>query len=211
MEISSTDQVEKLYEESADSYATMMDSEIGLPLYASVLGRLQKKLATVSGMLIDTSCGSGHMLSMYREKFENKRSLLGIDLSPSMVRIAQDRLGASADIHVGDMRKLAMVEDDSAAAVISFFALHHLGPDDVQRALGEWRRVLVKGGQLLVAAWEGAGTIDYGDASDVVALRYREAELSSWVCDAGLAVTRSIVEPVDEMEMDAVYLEATKE
>ena len=51
------DQVKKLYEESADSYATMMDSEIDLPLYASVLGRLQSKLATVSGMLIDTSCG----------------------------------------------------------------------------------------------------------------------------------------------------------
>lgn len=189
----------------------MMDSEIELPLYAAVLGRLQAKLATVSGMLIDTSCGSGHMLSMYRDKFENKRPLLGVDLSPSMVRIAQDRLGASADIHVGDMRKLAMVEDDSAAAVISFFALHHLGANDVQRALGEWRRVLVKGGQLLVAAWEGAGAIDYGDAADVVALRYRETELSSWVREAGLAVTRSVVEPVDGMEMDAVYLEATKE
>jgi hypothetical protein len=57
MKTSSMDQVKKLYEESADSYATMMDSEIDLPLYASVLGRLQSKLATVSGMLIDTSCG----------------------------------------------------------------------------------------------------------------------------------------------------------
>lgn len=211
METSSADQVKKLYEESADSYATMMDSEINLPLYASVLGRLQARLARVLGILIDTSCGSGHMLSMYREKFERKRPLLGIDLSPSMVRIAQNRLGASADIHVGDMRKLHMVEDHSAAAVISFFALHHLGPDDVQRALGEWRRVLVKGGQLLVAAWEGVGAIDYGDSSDVVALRYRETELSTWTSDAGLAVTRSVVEPVDEIEMDAVYLEATKE
>ena len=151
------------------------------------------------------------MLSMYREKFERKRPLLGIDLSPSMVRIAQNRLGASAEIHLGDMRKLHMVEDDSAAAVISFFALHHLGPDEVQGALGEWQRVLVKGGQLLVAAWEGAGAIDYGDSSDVVALRYRETELSIWVRDAGLAVTRSVVEPVEGMEMDAVYLEATKE
>ena len=211
MKTSSMDQLKKLYEESADSYATMMDSEIDLPLYASVLGRLQSKLATVSGMLIDTSCGSGHMLSMYREKFERKRPLLGIDLSPSMVRIAQNRLGASAEIHLGDMRKLHMVEDDSAAAVISFFALHHLGPDEVQGALGEWQRVLVKGGQLLVAAWEGAGAIDYGDSSDVVALRYRETELSIWVRDAGLAVTRSVVEPVEGMEMDAVYLEATKE
>ncbi len=211
MKTSSTDAVRQLYEASADSYAAMMDSEIDLPLYASVLSRLKENLSTTPGILIDTSCGSGHMLSMYHEQFDAVRPLLGIDVSPSMVKIASARLGTSANVSVGDMRELPMVDDGAAAAVISFFVLHHLEPPDVRAALGEWCRVLVPGGHILIAAWEGEGAIDYGDSSDVVALRYGEPLLSTWTREAGFTITRSVVEPVDGMEMDAVYLEAFKE
>ena len=77
-------------------------------------------------------------------------------------------------------------------------------------ALKEWHRVLQSGGQLVVAAWEGAGSIDYGDQSDVVALRYRKKELTAWATEAGFVVNRCIVDPVDGMAMDAVYLEGAK-
>jgi ubiquinone/menaquinone biosynthesis C-methylase UbiE len=210
MKTSSTDHVKEMYEATADAYSVMMDSEIDLPLYTEVLSRLQANLVTTSGVLIDTSCGSGHMLSMYRHQFDSARPLMGLDLSPSMVKIASGRLGGAADILVGDMRDLGMVEDVSAAGVISFFSLHHLPPDDVRQALGEWCRVLAPGGQLLLAAWEGNGSIDYGEASDVVALRYRQSEMSSWVRDAGLDITRSTVEPVEGLEMDGLYIDATK-
>ncbi|HCV25309.1 MAG TPA: hypothetical protein DGN59_17765 [Candidatus Latescibacteria bacterium] len=85
------------------------------------------------------------MLSMYHEQFDAERPLVGVDLSPTMVRIAKDRLGGSAAVHVGDMRELSMMDDGSAAAVISFFALHHLEPQGVQAALTEWSRVLGEG------------------------------------------------------------------
>ena len=108
------------------------------------------------------------------------------------------------------MCELAAMVEGSAAAVISFYALHHLDSQGVRAALREWHRVMTTGGQLLIAAWEGEGAIDYGDVSDVVAFRYRETELSTWTLEVGFAITRSDVEPVDGMPMDAVILEATR-
>ena len=188
----------------------MMDSEIDLPVYADILGRLAERIADIAGPVIDTSCGSGHMLSRYRERYDVKRALLGIDLSPRMVAIAAHRLGDSAKTLIGDMRDLGAVESDSAAAVLSFFAIHHIGPEEVLVALQEWHRVLRPGGQLVIAAWEGKGAIDYGDMSAVVALRYTQDEIVAWTQEAGFIVDRCVVEAVEEIPMEAVYLEGTK-
>jgi ubiquinone/menaquinone biosynthesis C-methylase UbiE len=93
---------------------------------------------------------------------------------------------------------------------MNFFALHHLDPEGVRAAISEWYRVLQPGGQLILATWEGRDGIDYGDASDIVALRYRSDEIASWVQVAGFAVTRCIVEPIEEIPMDAIYLEGAR-
>ncbi len=210
MNTSSEARVREFYDQSAESYAQIMDAEIDLPVYADILGRLADRIADKAGILVDTSCGPGHMLSRYRARFDAKRPLIGIDLSPRMVAIAKSRLGSSARILCGDMRDLANLATGSAAAVLSFFAIHHLNPGDVQAALHEWGRVLQDGGQLVVAAWEGVGLIDYGDASDVAALRYRKEEVVGWAQAAGFVVDRCMVEPVEGMPMDAVYLEGRK-
>jgi len=84
--------VRQLYEDTADSYAQMMDSEIDLPVYSDMLSRLAERVASVPGPIIDTSCGSGHMLSVYHERWDPERALVGIDLSPRMVTITKTRL-----------------------------------------------------------------------------------------------------------------------
>lgn len=211
MKPSDTGDVREMYDETAESYDQMMDQEIDLPVYAHTLGLLQLRLASTPGLLIDTACGSGHMLARYREQYEPDRPLLGIDLSPRMVAIAGTKLGPGARIEIGDMRSLAAVDEGCAAGILNFFAVHHLDPEEAQAALGEWHRVLVSGGQLVLAAWEGAGPVDYGDESDLIALRYGADELNSWAQAAGFTVTRCVVEPVEDFPMDAVYLEAVKE
>ena len=210
MKPSSTDEVRKMYEETADSYAQMMEAEIGLPVYADVLGRLRDRIANTPGAVVDTACGSGHMLSMYHERFDQKHPLLGVDLSPRMVLIAEEKLGSNARVVVGDMRDLSSLESGSSSAVLNFFALHHLDSEDVKAAFREWCRILVPGGQLVVATWEGSGAVDYGDELDLVALRYSCKEIATWALEAGFTITRCAVEPVEDFPMDAVYLEGTK-
>jgi len=199
-----------MYEKTADAYAKMMDAEIALPIYSDILGRLCERIGTRAGTLIDTACGSGHMLAMYHERFDQSRRLMGLDLSPRMVAIAAERLGRNARIVVGDMREIPGVETDTAVAILNYFALHHLDPKGAGEALKEWHRVLRPGGEIFLATWEGSGVIDYGDASDIIALRYRSDELEQWVREAGFEVTRCVVEPVEEMPMEAIYLEAVK-
>ena len=211
MKPSSLKKVRNLYEASADSYAEMMDKEIGLPMYKDVLGRLQENIANTPGVLLDTACGSGHMLAMFRSYYDPQRSLIGIDISPRMVAIAQKRLGKEGSVMVGDMRSLPGIDSCSVAAVINFFAFHHLNADGIRTSMLEWNRVLVPGGHLLVAAWEGSGTIDYGKESEIVALRYISNDLIEIAKVAGFIVTRCTVESVEDYPMDVIYLECIKD
>jgi len=211
MKVSLSKEVCDMYESTADAYSKMMDKEIDLPVYSDILGRLHERIANIPGILIDTACGSGHMMSMCRKRYDQRRSILGIDLSPQMVSIAGKKLGSDGQVVVGDMRDLSSVEASSASALLNFFAVHHLDLEGVRMAINEWYRVLRPGGQLLVAAWEGVGTIDYGDESEIVAFRYRRDDLFNWTQEAGFNISRCVVEPVEEFPMDAVYLEGTKE
>lgn len=49
--------------------------------------------------LLDVACGTGKHLELLREHFE----VAGVDLDPEMVRLARERLGDEAPLHVGDM------------------------------------------------------------------------------------------------------------
>lgn len=199
-----------MYDATSEHYDAMMDAEIQSELYVNALGRLSAAIANVRGPVIDTSCGSGHMLRMLRDRFEASRVLVGVDLSPAMVAISRRRMGDDAEVREGDMTVLDGVESGSAAAVVSFFALHHLSSEEAAKAIQRWAEVLAPGGRLLLATWEGQGEIDYGDSADLVALRFSEEQVREWIGAAGLTVARATTEAVPELEMDAVYLDAAK-
>ena len=208
---SDVDAVRDIYDAEAESYSTMMDSDIEKPMYSDTLRRLYSRMAALSGAIIDAPCGSGHMLAMFHDIDDVDRVLKGVDLSPKMVDIASKRLGSAAEITVGDIRKLDGVPSASAAAVISHFALHHLDVDGVLEAFVEWHRVLGVGGQLVIGAWEGAGVIDYGDDSGLTAIRHGADELAAMLRELGFVISRNVVEYDEDLMMNAVYIEGSKE
>jgi SAM-dependent methyltransferase len=198
--------VRSMYDGFAETYDAMMDDEINAPLYDDMLGRLAGRIENLTGPVVDVACGSGQMLVRYRDRHDGRRALVGIDLSGEMVALTQKKL-KGAVIRIGDMRAPGI---DNAAALICFFALHHLDADDAARAFHAWRNALQPGGQLLLGTWEGEGVIDYGGQADLVALRYRVDDVKTWASNAGFRIDRCDVKPVEEMPMDAIYLEATR-
>ena len=210
LQISPPEAVIKMYAEHARGYADMMDSEILLPMYDTILSRIHENITELNGPLVDTACGSGHMLEKYHKDFDRKRPLRGIDLAPEMVKISQERLNDTALVEAGDMRSIPHLESASVAGVINFFALHHLDHDDVITCLEEWHRILVMGGFLSCATWEGQGQIDYGDESDLVALRISQTDLVKNAELAGFTIIDCRVEPVADFDMDALYIECRK-
>jgi ubiquinone/menaquinone biosynthesis C-methylase UbiE len=206
--ISSIPEVREFYNAVADTYAKMMGEEIKLPMYDRVLSHLASQIEGIEGFILDTSCGSGHMLEELGTRYAPNRERVGIDLSPEMVGLAARRLGDTVSVSQGDMRKLDAIADDSCAAVLSFFALHHVDLDTVEACFIEWYRVLKPGGCLLVVTWEGEGQVDYGDQTDVVAYRYKANQLADRLGE--YQSQSSQIERFEEMEMDAIIIEATK-
>lgn len=209
MRVSSHQDVRQFYEDAADGYSQMMDGEIGGAPYTDILRRLAERIVGLEGTVVDTACGPGHMLQRYHAEFDATRGLVGVDLSPRMADLAKKKI-PGATVRIGDMRDLSWCDAGTVAAVLNYFALHHVDAASALGAISEWARVLLPGGQLALATWEGEGPIDYGDESDVLALRYSEADVRGWVETAGLTVDRCETVPVEGIPMDGIYLEATK-
>ena len=210
MAVTSLDEVRRIYDEAADSYDRMMDEEIRLPIYDQVLNELATKIHLVTGPVLDASCGSGHMLQRIQQEYAPGRLLIGIDLSPRMVGIAERRLGPSAEVFEGDMRDLAQVSDNSCAAVINFFAIHHLDAEDLQRCFHASNRILAPGGFVLIATWEGEGEFSFDGEFDPVTRRYTTSELADAAIAAELGVMDLSVQVIGDMGIDAVLLWAAK-
>jgi ubiquinone/menaquinone biosynthesis C-methylase UbiE len=111
---------------------------------AAVLTRLG---CPIAGSLLDVGCGPGLLLQALAKQHP-ELTLAGIDLSPEMIRAARERLGARADLRIGDGESLPWEDDrfDYLTCVLSF---HHYPRPEL--ALAEMHRVLRPGGRLVIA------------------------------------------------------------
>jgi len=90
--------------------------------------------------ILDNGCGPGFMA-----QFLASYDVVGIDISPKMVKLAQKRY---SKVIQGDSQHLPF-KDDSFMTVINKGVLHHL--EDPQKAVEEISRVLKPGGQAVFA------------------------------------------------------------
>ena len=96
--------------------------------------------------VLDVGCGTGSHLELY-QRF--KCNLYGIDLSPSMLDIARERLGDSAQLDLGNATEMPY-DDDKFDLVISMLSLHEMSPKTRSVVLDEIKRVLKADGRLLL-------------------------------------------------------------
>jgi len=96
--------------------------------------------------ILDVGCGTGSHLELYQRY---KCNLYGIDLSPSMLGIARERLGDTAQLDLGDATDMPY-EDGKFDLVISMLSLHEMSPQTRSGVLNEIKRVLKPDGRVLL-------------------------------------------------------------
>ena len=139
--------------------------------------------------LLDVGCGTG---AASRSAVSVTASVVGIDLSPEMIRQARELASGLANVHfeIADSEHLPF-DDGAFTAVVCSNSFHHY--PDPGRAVGEMTRVLAPGGRLVL----GDACSDRAAAriADVFLRRfepghvrlYRSDELGAFVRGAGLS------------------------
>jgi ubiquinone/menaquinone biosynthesis C-methylase UbiE len=96
--------------------------------------------------VLDIGCGTGSHLKLYRDR---KCNVSGIDLSPSMMKIAEKKLGDNADLKLADAANTGF-EDNKFDLILSSTVLHEMSPQVRSDVLKETKRILKNDGRLLI-------------------------------------------------------------
>lgn len=155
----------------------------------------------------DLGCGPGHLAGYLRSLGVDA---FGMDLSPSMIAIAQKRYPSNHYV-VGDMLDMELA-DESLGGVVAFYSMIHLKRPEVFPAVQEMARVLAPGGGLLVAFHRGAGSLhedqELGQPVSFECTLFEPEEVSGVMEKTGFIVNEVTVrEPYDfEYPTTRVYL-----
>jgi len=142
--------VRESYDSAAEAYAEHLSAELDRkPLDRHLLNRFAEEIRG-KGLVAELGCGPGHIA---RYLHDRGVTVVGIDLSPEMIRVAR-RMNPSLEFRVGDMTRLDAAEA-SLAGLVAFYSIIHFDSSELAPVLTEMRRVLVPGGLALVAFHAG--------------------------------------------------------
>lgn len=117
------------------------------PMNAALLSIGLKLFPPTAGMkVLDVGCGTGAQLARYQKA---GCEVYGIDPSPSMLAMAQKRLGKLVDLHLGSATEIPF-EDNYFDLVTATLVLHELEPTVRDAVLAEMQRVVKENGRLLL-------------------------------------------------------------
>src|SRR5262245_49886596 len=149
-----SDHIRSCYDVVAREYADRFAGELEhKPLDREVLGRFAAAVRG-RGPVYDLGCGPGQTTAFLHGCGIDVR---GLDLSAGLLCEARRR-HPGLEFQVGDMLALPLA-DASLAGVVAFYAIVHISPAGLRRALGEMWRVLRPGGRLLLAFHVGQGSV----------------------------------------------------
>jgi SAM-dependent methyltransferase len=153
-----SDHIRACYDTVAREYAVRFADELAhKPLDRELLARFASGVRG-GGEVYDLGCGPGQTTAFLHGCGVRVR---GLDLSAELLREARQR-HPGVEFEQGDMLALSLA-DASLAGVIAFYAIVHLAPAELRRALAEMHRVLRPGGRLLLAFHVGEGSVHVDD------------------------------------------------
>ncbi|WP_312474019.1 class I SAM-dependent methyltransferase [Neobacillus sp.] len=138
----------EIFEEWADSYdETVVGHDIE---YKEVFSNYQQILEAVAarsiGHVVEFGVGTGNLTN---KLIANGLRVTGIEPSPSMRKIAEEKLGGKAVLLDGDFLLFPQVKN--IETFVSTYAFHHLTDDEKAEAISCYSKHLSKGGKIVFA------------------------------------------------------------
>lgn len=160
--MNSTDKILHCYNQVAEDYAIERWDELSRKRIDQLL---LKEFASVNkdkGPCADFGCGPGQTTKfLYDNGLEN---IVGIDLSPAMVKVAQ-RLSPHIKFETGDLLNIAFPSGYLGSA-LAFYAIVHFNHDQIRTCFTEINRVLKTGGDFLFSYHAGDEVVHFDKAHD---------------------------------------------
>ncbi len=97
--------------------------------------------------VLEVGCGTGANLELLLKRGCN---IHGIDISPSMLKIAKDKFGDKAKLLQGDAAHMKQYSDQSFDLVIAMLTLHEMPSSIRINVLKEMKRVMKPDGRILL-------------------------------------------------------------
>lgn len=201
------------YDRVAEDYAEHFHDEMDKkPFDRKMLDWLAEKVGGL-GVICDMGCGPGQVA---RYLYDRGVKVCGVDLSPAMVERAQS-LHPDIPFRQGDMLALTDVADNSYGGVAAFYSIIHVPRPTVMQALQELKRVLRRGGVLLLTFHIGQETIHrdewWGKAVSLDFIFFEAEEMKGYLKTAGFELKEVIErDPYPDVEYQSrrAYILARK-
>jgi ubiquinone/menaquinone biosynthesis C-methylase UbiE len=135
--------VKNCYDLTAEEYAKSFYHELDHKPFDRLI--LQRFAAENGGRFADLGCGCGHTTKFLAEL--GVKDLVGIDLSPEMVKVAA-KLNQDIAFEIGNILNLEKA-DEEFGAVLALYSIVHFTYQEIEQAFSEIYRVLKSSGQFL--------------------------------------------------------------
>jgi SAM-dependent methyltransferase len=146
-------------------------------------------------------------------------TLIGIDLSCSMIEIAKNRsiFVNKTRFVVNDIQNIdEFATQNSLDGIMSYFVLHHLSFADVEATFSNWHDKLRDNARLLIGVWttekedDKPAPIEYPESLKMSANLYSKADVVGALERCGFVVEQSAIEEEPDMGMNMLFVEAFK-
>ena len=136
------DDARKTFDKIATKYENHYYGRLSRRLYNKVALKIEK---FKNEFILDLGCGTGFFLEILKDY---KSKLYGADISPMMIKYAQQRVGNSVELKVANCENLPW-EDSAFDIIVCILSFHHYPNPD--KSLDEMKRVLKKNGHITIA------------------------------------------------------------
>ncbi|MBU2664641.1 class I SAM-dependent methyltransferase [Actinoplanes bogorensis] len=137
-------------------------------------------LAGLDGPVLDLGCGPGYWTA---DLHAQGADVTGVDMVPEFITHARATF-PEARFRLGSMTGLGL-DDRTVAGILSWYSTIHLPPAELDRVLGEFRRMLVPGGKLVIGFFDSDDEVAPFDHKVITAYRWPVDEFSARLARSG--------------------------